>query len=184
MKKSIPTPADPSLVFFQEVKSGDLRKQKATSNDSDTGGGARDLRMPERFWGSVAPFFTTEVSPRERSGRIISDIGLTVQYAQNSFWQPTEARPNEVRIGKINLIEAWNIDEDFFTSEIDSNFHVLYLLTLDVEQRVWARVMSTRHLRDNRKDFSDFVSKVITNKTSERLTARGVFDFAEGNHYS
>ena len=184
MSNPIPTPADPILVFFQEVKSGDLRKQEARSNDSTTGGGARDLRMPKRFWDSVAPFFPKEVSSRERSGIIISETGQTIQRVETSFWRPTGARPSEIRIGKITLIDAWTIEEDYFASELQSDYLLFYLLTLDVNQRVWARTMSTRYLNANRKDFSDFVREVTAEKTSDSKTARGVFDFANGNHYT
>jgi len=183
MSTFIIEPTDPVLVFFQEVKSGDLRKQEAQSNDADSGGGARDLRMPKRFWDSVAPFFSREVSVRERSGIILSQTRATALRVEISFWRPTDARPSEIRIGKITLIEGWSISKEEFEAELKEDYLFFYLLTLDANQRVWARTMSTRYLQENRKDFSDFVRKMISDKSSGAQTARGVFDFAHGNHY-
>lgn len=184
MSTSIPRPANPLLVFFQEVKSGDLRKHEARSNDSTSGGGARDLRMPSRFWDALVPLFPNEISDRERSGEVISETGNSVQRLKTSLWRPTDARPNEVRIGRISSINAWSIDENYYKSELQSGHLLFYLLTLDVERLIWARTMSTRYLDDNRKDFCDFVRAVITDKASDLKTARGVFDFSKGNHYS
>ena len=37
--------SDVKLVVYKKIVDGDLRKFSATSNDTQTGGGARDLRF-------------------------------------------------------------------------------------------------------------------------------------------
>jgi hypothetical protein len=178
------SPGDPQYVFLQEVKEGDLRKQMAVSNDSATGGGARDLRMPARFWQSLSRFFPNEISERERTGEIYSISGSIPRPVNISFWRPTGARPNEIRIGKIHLIESWMIDAAYYSNELAEGYILFYLLTIDSNHRVWARIMSSRHGHLNRPDFACFLRELIDAKSDTSKVVRAVFSFSGGNHYT
>jgi len=179
------TPDEPILAFFQETKNGDLLKQVARSNVSTTGGGARDLRIRPAtpYWERLAQFFPHAVSNRERTGIIYTELNPTIQNETISLWDETAARPGEIRIATIHLIAGWQIDQHMFNNETNQGYLIFYLLTLDKSRNVWARVMSTRHLNQNRADFVGFVKMVIQAKTSEKETARGIFDFSNGQHY-
>jgi hypothetical protein len=97
-------------LFFQELKDGDIRKIQAASNDAPTGGGARDLRVPEAaFW----EFFSRMLSGRSnrRSARrtvevLVSTVKWPVGEAEERrdllIWPPQDKRPGEIRIAQVN----------------------------------------------------------------------------------
>lgn len=102
-------------VLLQEIASGDRRKFVAKANDTDSGGGARDLRFrPET---EFLPFF--ERMFPNRSYRVRKENGVTSQIevldgivtwteptgdksAKMEIWPATKARPNECRIARIS----------------------------------------------------------------------------------
>lgn len=151
-KPSIALPTNPVLMFFQEVKDGDVRKHSYESNDSDSGGGARDLRIrPEsKFWTAMASFFPQTVSMREKKGLIYSQttIDSPPEVATISFMSSTTARPGECRICKIGEIVAWRIDPDQMAKTKALGHRWFYLLILDDSKNVWASKFSTEVLTE------------------------------------
>jgi hypothetical protein len=135
-------PANPVKVFFQEVKEGDIRKFNEESNDSDSGGGARDLRLrPEsKFWTEMQDFFPTIVNSRHRQGSILSQSpdGNSASTATISIMGATAARPGECRICKIGSIETWAISPQDYQAAVGAGSRWFYLLILDDKGHVWA----------------------------------------------
>ncbi|MDE2888330.1 MAG: hypothetical protein OXR72_08935 [Gemmatimonadota bacterium] len=112
-------------VLFQNIEDGDRRKFAARSNDSPTGGGARDLRFrPEsEFW----PFFKLVFPNRRGEARkskgvyreieILSGRVQWQQFGQEKsaileVWPSTDARPNEARIAQISRLGIYDLIKD------------------------------------------------------------------------
>lgn len=98
-------------VLCHEITEADIRKINATSNDAQTGGGARDLRFSIDFAPCLDRFFSQEITVErntpyrigmfehyDESGKRTTEL---VRYA----YQPTNARPGEVRIAQINKVD-------------------------------------------------------------------------------
>lgn len=97
-------------VLFREITEADIRKINASSNDSQTGGGARDLRFGIDFAPVLNRLFSEEIV---YEGRTPYRVGVFEHYHANGertseqvryAFQPTNARPGEVRIAQINKI--------------------------------------------------------------------------------
>lgn len=172
-------PGNPVVVFFQETKPDDIDKYFRQSNEADTGGGARDLRIrPARqYWIDLSPFFPTEVSAKQRSGTIYSKDkrqGDKTVSARVSLWGPTNTR-TEVRIGRFYAIAGWEIPQGEFGRDFHAGIVWFYLLVLDDKNHVWARTMRSTTIGKNDPGFDARVAEVL--KRSPRRTARGVYRF-------
>lgn len=85
-----------------------MRKLLAQSNDSTTGGGARDLRLPRKSFRSIMQrIFTDEVVLK--NGKTIRTAEITFKdtdgkAAQTTleYWPATKSRPAEDRVSKIH----------------------------------------------------------------------------------
>jgi hypothetical protein len=109
----------PTRLLFKSVEDGDLRKLEARSNDSKTGGGARDLRMPhkavERVVPKMFPTVVQETRSRNKERQLIDLRKAQLVYADDDgqvheiqvcYEPPTTARPSEGRITRIHEIPA------------------------------------------------------------------------------
>lgn len=97
-------------VLCHEITDADIRKINASSNDAQTGGGARDLRFSLNFRPCLDRFFPDEVTIE---GHTPYRIGLFEHYDRSGnkttepllyAFQPTNARPNEIRIAQIHKV--------------------------------------------------------------------------------
>ena len=113
----LPAFESPHLVLYKELSAADLRKLEANSNDSQTGGGARDLRLPHRAFGHVMSSFLPETRPESRGKKTDLDAvvnygpvtfyeGSTKQTTEFVYWPPTDARPSEGRIARVHASPA------------------------------------------------------------------------------
>jgi len=93
-----------TTVFFHETTVGDVRKLANESADSNSGGGARDLRQnAEDFQGMLRNGIFTELSTKTSSnGTVYKAPGLDLH-----FFPPTDARPNETRMSRISDVVGW-----------------------------------------------------------------------------
>ncbi len=100
-------------VLCHEITEADVRKINATSNDSQTGGGARDLRFSIDYAPYLDRLFPQEIT---YEGRTPYRIGAfehidakgkkTVEQVRYAF-QPTNARAREVRIAQISKLNLF-----------------------------------------------------------------------------
>lgn len=97
-------------ILFHEIRVADIRKINATSNDSATGGGARDLRFSLDFAPCLDRLFPKEETyERKTSYRIgpfeyhYEDGRVATEYLRYAF-RPTASRAHEVRIAQINKV--------------------------------------------------------------------------------
>ena len=89
------------LVIYKKIVAGDLSKFTATSNITQSGGGARDLRF------NPADQFLTvfrKMFPRVSDNGVLTGYFSWANHANTEveIHPPTNARPNEVRIGRIH----------------------------------------------------------------------------------
>lgn len=99
-------------VLFHQITEADIKKVEASSNNAETGGGARDLRFSIRFKDCLDRFFPEVVTKDGKSEYKIGSfryidssnheqVITNVKYA----FKPTASRPNEIRIAQINTLE-------------------------------------------------------------------------------
>lgn len=107
----------PHLILYKELSAADLRKLEANSNDSKTGGGARDLRLPHRAFGLIMSRLLPETRTQSRGKKSTLDAivnygpvtfyeGSTRQTTEFVYWPPTDARPAEGRIARVHASPA------------------------------------------------------------------------------
>lgn len=101
-------------VLCREIRDAEIRKINATSNDAQTGGGARDLRFGIDYAPCLDRFFPSEVSyERGKPYRIgpfehrYEDGTVKCENLKYAF-KPTESRPNEVRIAQIHKVNFFH----------------------------------------------------------------------------
>jgi hypothetical protein len=109
------SPSAVARILYKEIVEGDLRKIKAESNDSDTGGGARDFRFGEfdRLEPIIRKMFPSAMKEARRRGGKATDIeifkgtfhwnfGGNDEHKAVEFEPPTSARPKEGRITRVH----------------------------------------------------------------------------------
>ena len=177
----------PVLFVYKEIVAGDLRKLVAESNDSQTGGGARDLRVP---WTTFRPImhriFTN--SDHGRGGKPIRTAQITYldendqpQSTVLSYWPPTPSRPREDRIAQIHASPALggqlpSTDRGrvfvVFTKFDDGTVRCDYAYEDDLKKRgVWATEASQQILN------------CMASATQTNRTVQGYYDFIEGTGF-
>lgn len=174
-------------LFFQELQDGDRRKIRAESNDSPTGGGARDLRIsPQSAFG---PFFeillpTTEERLSNRRGTfqvrfdtIRWNWGGRTEIKRLELWPPTDARPYELRIAQI--------DENF-PDEIPTEGGAVFLLLVRNDNgELWGHYVTEHALRGS--DFDPTIARPILlcldRVRTGDVTIRGFVDYESRRTY-
>lgn len=177
----------PVLFVYKEIVAGDLRKLVAESNDSKTGGGARDLRLP---WKTFRPImhriFTKDAIGR--GGKPIRTADITYldehdkpQHTELSYWPPTDSRPTEDRIAKVHLspalggqLPATDKGRFFvvFTKFDDGSVRCDYAYEDELKKKgAWATEAS-----------SQFLNCMASARHSKR-TVQGYYDFIDGTGF-
>ena len=179
----------PVLFAYKEIVEGDLRKLIAESNDSKTGGGARDLRLPWKTFRPVMHRIFTEDGVG-RGGKAIRVAQISylddeghIQTTELHFWPPTNARKSEGRISRVHASPALGghlPDTDrgrvfvLFTKFSDGMVRCDYAYEEDLKKKgVWATEVSAQIL--------NCMSSAAT-RTDGR-TVQGYYDFVEGTGF-
>jgi hypothetical protein len=172
----------PKLVFFQEILEGDLKKQKAESNEADTGGGARDMRIPKTFETFLLPFFPAAGnSERVNIGTVTWHDGARERNTTLELWRPTKARPAELRIARIHQVDAWKItDEEAFVEDLSAGKRWFYLLVMTEGGKVVASIMQAAHLDDAEARIKRAIWERVRATASGRAS-RGIYDYNSGS---
>lgn len=145
-------------ILFKEIVPGDLRKIHAQSNDTPSGGGARDFRFGsfaclQPTIAKMFPFLVQE--ERRRSGRReVIDVFMghfcwkdyqgNVQTKESFFEPPTDARPSEGRIVRVH--EYGCFDTNLMPHYSIGNRVLLLLIQLN-DNSVWPYYAEERTLR-------------------------------------
>ncbi|HYL56665.1 MAG TPA: hypothetical protein VEU73_13925 [Gemmatimonadales bacterium] len=177
----MPKPGVPDLVFFQEVKSGDVLKLKGKSNvDEAAGGGARDLRIPKQFGTFLEGIFA---KPGTEKGVSLCTVHWenkdgSVGHAEMELWRPTGARPAELRIARIGDVLAWQVDEAAFKADEAKGRRWFFLLVKDSNGVVWARLLYETNLDGEDSQFREYVRRRIR-ETPGNESIRGTIRWKE-----
>ncbi len=165
------------LVIYKRIVEGDLSKFTATSNITQTGGGARDLRFSpaNEFFPVFQRMFTQDADGILRGQFFWANHTPT----EAEIHPPTNSRPNEVRIGRIH---------ECFPQEViptDSTDCIL-LIVLDNVGRVCPYFTSQRSLRDDNwhPAIKGPINEGLNAQRSAKITAMGYVDIENGRSYT
>jgi hypothetical protein len=144
-------------ILYKDIVEGDLLKIQAQSNDSDTGGGARDFRFGS--YKTLLPvirhmFPQTVKENRKRGGKIVQiDVfrgkfywhdGKGDVHSKASFFEPpTDVRPSEGRIARVHEYPCF----DATNVKVGVGNRVLLLLIQLDDGSVWPHYAEERSLR-------------------------------------
>lgn len=92
------------------------------------------------------------------------------------WWRPTDARPNEGRVGRIHVIKAWKVDETAFASAQANGQKWFWRLILDTSGVLWADVV-----RDDGAQVDPRTRQLIDDSTArhEHGPIEGARDFSQ-----
>jgi hypothetical protein len=184
-------PSTVNRVIYKEILSGDRRKFVAKSNDAPSGGGARDLRFSfEQFepaFRAVFPDKVTEVRKREGEREELHvfkgefywlDEG-EVRHAPSYFEPPTDARPTEGRIRRINSYDCFREIPD------EDQGRLFLLLVQQADDTVWPSFATERSLRSGKWDtnVADEILRCTRAARSAGIAVAGYIDFTTGRAY-
>jgi len=192
------TASSVSRILFKEIVDGDVRKIHADSNDSDTGGGARDFRFGsytdlQHIFHAMFPNQITE--PRRRGGVMCPvtiysgrfywrDPVSQVVNSQDSFFEPpTDARPQEGRITRVH-------EQTCLSTELmpvaSPNNRVFLLLTQMSDGTVWPAYVEERTLRSVGVWAFEITQKMLNCIDAPRRAGQsviGYYDFTTNDRY-
>lgn len=103
-------------ILYKEIVPGDLRKILAQSNDSDTGGGARDFRFGsfKQLLPVITEMFPKKAKENRKRDGVVEEIDVfqgeffwhdvsgQVMRKDSFFETPTDVRPSEGRIARVH----------------------------------------------------------------------------------
>jgi hypothetical protein len=179
-------------IVFKEVVPGDERKFRNDSVDTDTGGGARDLRFRpyDRFadvFERMFPEKRTETRKRGGNiqdtevlvGRFSWDLSGHVETDEATFETPTDVRAGEGRIPVVYkyppLQQKLPVGEG----------RVVVLLIQRKDGSVWPHFASEKSLRsgDWEPQVASAILDCLQKKRGETRVARGFIDFETGEQF-
>ena len=184
-------------ILYKEIVAGDLRKILAQSNDSDTGGGARDFRFGS--FNTLLPvikmmFPGTAKVNRKRDG-VVEELAV---YQGEFFWNndqchvvrndsffepPTDVRPSEGRIARVHEYGC------FDTSRVPQGGvgnRVLLLLIQLNDGSVWPYYAEEKTLRIKGAWDPVVADELLACLDAKRATNRAVIgyrDFTNAGRY-
>lgn len=165
------------LIIYKKIVPGDLRKFTATSNDTQSGGGARDLRFSpaDEFMRAFEKMFPN-ASGGKRTG-YFSWNGIPETYVE--IHQPTDARPNEVRIATVHKCFPAQVIPTDATD-------CILILVQDNLGKVWPYFTSENSLRND--NWHPEIKRGILNglgaSRASRTTPMGYIDLETGVQYT
>ncbi|HBO2552523.1 TPA: hypothetical protein VDV84_001425 [Pseudomonas aeruginosa] len=184
-------------ILYKEIVPGDLRKILAQSNDSDTGGGARDFRFGS--FKTLLPVIT-EMFPkktkenRKRDGVVEEidvfqgeffwhDVSGQVMRKDSFFETPTDVRPSEGRIARVH--EYGCFDTSLVPRGGVGNRILLLLIQLS-DGSVWPYYVEEKTLRIEGKWDPVVAAELLGCLDAKRAANRAVIgyrDFTNAGKY-
>lgn len=165
------------LVVYKKIVAGDIRKFSATSNDKQSGGGARDLRFsPSKFF---LPVFMRMFPNCD--GKILRGAFSWTDHDDTDveIHTPTKARSNEIWIGCVNKCFPTSV------APTDATDCIL-LLIMDDNNKVWPYFTSQKSLCND--NWHPMIKKAILSGISAKrrkgTTPMGYIDVLNGGTYT
>jgi hypothetical protein len=179
----------PRRALFKLVLPGDIRKINAESNNSPTGGGARDIRFShELFKPVVTKMFPTVTAARKTKRSSLNVRAGTLAYFEDDerhtmeirYWPPTEARNREGRIAQVPRMPSLRA-----IHYPQGQGAVFYLFIQGEDGNLTAHFASERSLREAGR-WDPWVAETMLTALREapaNVCARGWLDWASGARY-
>jgi len=166
------------LVIYKRIVEGDLSKFTASSNITQSGGGARDLRFSpaDTFYSAFQQMF-----PARSQEGVLSGCFSWTKHGDTRvlIHPPTNSRPNEVRIGRVH--------ECFPADAIpDSAADCVLLLVLDSTGRTYPYFTSRHSLANDcwHPAVKEPILAGLGARRSANMTAMGYIDIAHRRVYT
>lgn len=185
-------PAGVKRFVFKEIVDGDTRKFRAKSNDTDSGGGARDLRLP---YAQFAPIFRkmfpdTRIVKRLRDG-VTSEVEVSIGSfcwtdstgnaicKEASFEPPTTSRKTE---GRIPVVYTY---PPFASAPSPGGGRLVVLLVQRDDDSVWPEFATEESLSAGGWDDAVAIPiiRALNATRGGNQIARGYVDFETGEEY-
>ncbi|QDA57204.1 hypothetical protein FHQ07_07700 [Thermomonas aquatica] len=141
---------DVARFLYKEIVDGDRRKAKAESNDTASGGGARDFRFPyEEVLPIVEKIFPTKIIRRGKTAHqgtfFWNEPGVEQTLSRTAqFMSPTKSRPREGWISQVPKFSCFDTERMPLGSPTN---RVLLLLIQLYDDTVWPFFAEERTLR-------------------------------------
>lgn len=184
-------------ILYKEIVAGDLRKILAQSNDSNTGGGARDFRFGsyKKLLPVIRQMFPNKTKENRKRDGVNEEIDVfqgeffwrnhmgQVERKNSYFEPPTDVRPSEGRIARVHEYDC------FDTSRVPKGGEgnrVLLLLVQLGDGSVWPYYAEEQTLRTKGKWDSVVAKELLDCLDAERAANRAVIgyrDFTNAGKY-
>lgn len=186
-----------SRILYKEIVPGDLRKIIARSNDSATGGGARDFRFGsfKTLLPVIQHMFPNKVKQNRKRDGVVEQVDVyqgeffwydeknQINRKESFFEPPTDVRPSEGRIARVHEYGC------FDTSRVPKGGignRVLLLLIQLNDGSVWPYYAEESTLRIKGKWDPIVARELLSCLDAERPSNRAVIgyrDFASEQRY-
>lgn len=184
-------------ILYKEIVAGDLRKILAQSNDSDTGGGARDFRFGS--YNTLIPVIEQMFPKKVKESRRRDGVVEQIDVFQGEFWwhngkgqvlrkdsffeSPTDVRPSEGRIARVH--EYGCFDTSLVPNGGVGNRVLLLLIQLH-DGSVWPYYAEEQSLRIKGKWDPVVAKELLDCLDAKRAANRAVIgyrDFTNSRRY-
>lgn len=166
------------IVVYKEILPGDLKKFRAASNKSKTGGGARDLRFnPGRKFDSI---FRKMFELDEEKGILIGEFHWgEVPNTQVEVYPPTNARPTEIRITKIHHC----FPDSIIPNDAEG---CILLIVQNTKDEIWPYFTTYKSLIEDKwhRSIKEHIINGLTAKRRKGVAADGFIDFENGEVFT
>ena len=193
---AISNPTGVARILYKEIVLGDIRKTKAESNDSDSGGGARDFRFGDfaSLEAIIRKMFPTALMEQRRRngqsmsveifrGRFYWNFNGVDENKEVDFEPPTTARPSEGRITRVHEQPCFSPDR--IPTFNDGN-KVLLLLVQRNDGTVWPYFIEEASLEEpgawDERVAKDILKCINARRAANRVVI-GYRDFITGGGY-
>lgn len=184
-------------ILYKEIVPGDLRKILAQSNDSGTGGGARDFRFGsfEQLLPVIERMFPKKVKMNRKRKGIAEEIDVfqgeffwhndkgQVERKASFFEPPTDARGSEGRIARVHEYSCFNTSR--MPTGGEGNRVLLLLIQLE-DGSVWPHYAEEKTLRIEGKWHPVVAKELLACLDAKRAANRAVIgyrDFTNADRY-
>lgn len=184
-------------ILYKEIVPGDLRKILAKSNDSDTGGGARDFRFGsfKRLLPVIEQMFPIKTKKKRKRKGVVEEIEVfqgeffwhndksQVERKDSFFEPPTDVRPSEGRIARVHEYDCF--DTSLVPKGGVGNRVLILLIQLN-DGSVWPFYAEEKTLRIKGKWDPVVASELLACLDAKRAENRAVIgyrDFTNAGKY-
>ncbi|PCM45558.1 hypothetical protein [Marinobacter sp. ANT_B65] len=177
-------------ILYKEIVPGDIRKILAQSNDSDTGGGARDFRFGsyKSLLPAIQQMFPNTVKEKRKRDGVVEHVDVfqgeffwyndkgEVEHKESFFEPPTDVRPSEGRIARVHEYGCFDTNR-LPQGGVDNR--VLLLLIQLYDGSVWPFYVEEKTLRIRGKWDPVVAEEMLNCLNAKRAANRAVIGYRD-----